>query len=531
MTGLRTHKKNRFSLVIRLSVIYLLFTMINLTVFWVGTGTRQMRLISEKALSESNTDIYRLVHSIKAYLNLPLYRRILTGSLTAEQVTDRLPDPLLKAIQSSEIAESASEIRIISDEGRLFFSSERKADKKVSTEEIQLLFRALQQKEQRNSDFLAEPVGDNHRLNIMIPLYWVSGESMGIYMQTPLPGIRKEVDNIFNFGLLMVLILLLIQTVFGVYLYMTLLKPVRKLSEGAQQVADQKFEVMIKPPGYRDELRDLTLNFNEMARSLKEKTEALEQSIRRLEEKDTVIQMELDMAQGIQQGIIPERMSDHDFFTVAAEYAPLHKVSGDYYDFFKVDKDTRAILIADASGHGVPAALVTVMAKVFFTEASIRYTSPSEVLNNVNENLEIAIQTTDYMTAFYILLNRSGEFQYASASHGEALILRKDSAEPELIEGSGFFIGAMHPAPFPYEEFSEKLEPGDRVVLCTDGITESENKNNKPFGLERFKKSILKHRGHDIETMRDRIIKDVLKFSKGRERFDDYTLMIIEFNG
>jgi sigma-B regulation protein RsbU (phosphoserine phosphatase) len=128
------------------------------------------------------------------------------------------------------------------------------------------------------------------------------------------------------------------------------------------------------------------------------------------------MQSELVIARNIQQGIMPEKSLSGPFRS-AVYFAPLETVSGDYYDFFSLPNGSTGILITDASGHGVPAALITIMAKVYFSAAAAKNLGAGQTLAEVNAHVSQVIVTSHFLTGFYIIIHPDLTAEFACGSH------------------------------------------------------------------------------------------------------------------
>ena len=261
-----------------------------------------------------------------------------------------------------------------------------------------------------------------------------------------------------------------------------------------------------------------------------DRTRDLQQANSELQKKDDLLQLELNFAADIQKGIIPHEKFESDHLKVYAYWQPMDKVSGDYFDIFSLTDRRTGILLCDVSGHGVPAALVTTMAKVAFTSALIESEQPAEVFSRVNENLVKFINTQDYLTAFFLTISKSLEMHYTNAAHQHAL-WQNQKNQVELLDTYGMFIGAMEDASQGYEQKSVQLAPGDRIILYTDGITERKNRYSELYGQDRLIETLLTTRGDDIETASKKIIHDVYSFAGSEPANDDTTLLVIEVTG
>lgn len=251
-------------------------------------------------------------------------------------------------------------------------------------------------------------------------------------------------------------------------------------------------------------------------------------SARRVLEKDKQlyeIQQELDIAKRIQLSILPEEFPASANFRVAARYVPMRAVAGDYYDFLIADDARAGLLVADVSGHGVPAALIASMVKMAATSQRNLAGSPSELLAAMNTALCGNTQR-QYVTAAYVYLDgEQRELRYAAAAHPPMLLLRK--GQVSRIEENGLMLALFAHAP--YSTKIQKLEPGDRLLLYTDGIIEAANSTAEEFGLERLS-AILRESAKESHTKTlDRIIDSVQRWAASQE--DDLTVLVCDYIG
>ncbi|HEY8503870.1 MAG TPA: SpoIIE family protein phosphatase [Gemmataceae bacterium] len=210
-------------------------------------------------------------------------------------------------------------------------------------------------------------------------------------------------------------------------------------------------------------------------------------------------------------------------------YLPLDPLGGDYYDFSRPDPDHLGILIADASGHSIPAALVAIMARIAFTEVAGSTISPGEVLAAMNRRLQ-GLSDERFVTAFYGVLNRRTlRFTFASAGHPAPVRYARRTARAELLHTRGFLLGIL-----PDEVYAEKsidLEPGDRLLLYTDGVTESRSEIGETFGLPRLRDYAAAHGAGRAEELAQNLLAHLAEFRGGRPPTDDLTLLVAEFDG
>ena len=261
---------------------------------------------------------------------------------------------------------------------------------------------------------------------------------------------------------------------------------------------------------------------------VQERTDELERAMTNLRIRDDQIQKQLDMASVIQRSMLPDRLDDWNEIKFSVRYNAMEKIGGDFYDIFQLKDNKIGIIIADVSGHGIPAALITAMAKISFGNAGILFDSPRRIFQEVNKNIIEHMKTQDYLTCFMIAVDDDYNVTYSNASHQKAILLRGASDEVEHLDTGGLFIGALEEARDTYEEKQLKLEYGDRIILYTDGIPEAQNNKKEEYSDEGFERSILGHRGKDLEDFTEAIISDVRAHMGDVGALDDITLFIIE---
>jgi phosphoserine phosphatase RsbU/P len=232
---------------------------------------------------------------------------------------------------------------------------------------------------------------------------------------------------------------------------------------------------------------------------------------------------ELDLARRIQLSILPRPFPESASFRVAARYIPMTAVAGDFYDFIHPGPDSAGILVADVSGHGVPAALIASMVKMAAAAQNEHSREPAKLLAGMNTAL--AGNTQDqFVTAAYVHLDaHAREFRYAAAGHPPMLLLRRGHVQ-EVIENG--FVLAMRDSTA-YTQRAQALEPGDRLILYTDGILEARNAQSRLFGEEQLYATAQETADLSPTHAADRIVAAVESWSKYQE--DDLTVIVCDF--
>ena len=236
----------------------------------------------------------------------------------------------------------------------------------------------------------------------------------------------------------------------------------------------------------------------------------------------TVIQKELEIAKRIQLSILPAAFPASTSFEVAARYLPMTSVAGDFYDFPLATDTEAGLLIADVSGHGVPAALIASMVKLAATSQRGNAAHPSDLLLGMNTALCGNTQN-QFVTAAYVYLNASTrELSYSAAAHPPMLLLRRDTVS-EVVE-NGLMLAAFPSATF--QTATRPIERGDRLLLYTDGLVEAANATDEEYGPER-----LHHLLRETSTLPpteavDRIISSIQQWSAVQN--DDLTVVLCD---
>jgi len=243
------------------------------------------------------------------------------------------------------------------------------------------------------------------------------------------------------------------------------------------------------------------------------------------------IQHEMETARQIQLSILPREIPVIEGLDIAARYIPMTSVAGDFYDFILIDEQRIGVLVADVSGHGMPAALISSMLKIALAAQIGCASDPARVLAGLNRALYGKFQG-HFVTAAYILVDTGRQsLRYAGAGH-PPLIVRDNSAEEtrELVE-NGLFLGFVPDAT--YTEVEIPFREGDWSVLYTDGILEARNLSEEQFGVDRFKLFLQSNHGLSAGQFVDRLLDELSRWSdtaSGREPEDDITLLAIHFN-
>lgn len=237
------------------------------------------------------------------------------------------------------------------------------------------------------------------------------------------------------------------------------------------------------------------------------------------------IQRELELARQIQLSLLPAAFPPSPAFRVAARYVPMRAVAGDLYDFLVVEDGHAGLLIADVTGHGVPAALIAGMVKMAAISQRPQAGSPGRLLAAMNTALCGNTQG-QFVTAAYAYLDaHQGSLRYAAAGHPPLLVLREGRIT-EIAE-NGLLMAAVDEVE--YADSSFPLQRGDRVLLYTDGLVEARNSKGVLFGEEALETALAETASLEADAAADAIIRRVQDWAKTQE--DDLTILVCDFVG
>ena len=247
----------------------------------------------------------------------------------------------------------------------------------------------------------------------------------------------------------------------------------------------------------------------------------------RLEEEFSRIKEEISVAKNIQDALLPPAIPKIPGLKVEVYYKPVEAIGGDLYDFIPVNNDAWGIIIADVSGHGIPAALMSAMAKMSFYNHTPGNLSTVDVFEKVNRDLFNNLMMEYYISGEYLIFDTlSHKVRYSRAGHPEGVLLRAATGEIEKLYTRGYFLGIMSNGD--YEEAQYKLRKGDRLLLYTDGLIEIESKAGGKFGIERVRRILKDTAGESLEGVKAALIAETEKHSQGATIEDDITFILME---
>lgn len=293
-------------------------------------------------------------------------------------------------------------------------------------------------------------------------------------------------------------------------------------------------QVVLLSLGLADKINSIKERYEELNLSLeskvRERTSDLDTALKIMEKKEKDIQVEFELAGNIQQGILPATPFYYEGISVVSHYQSMGRVGGDFFDIFQLKGGYIGVLIADASGHGMPAAFITALAKISFSEAIQKHLFPADILRHVNNDLIKAIKTDDFVTGFLLVIGPGYDVFYSNASHQMALVLRSGTGAVESWDTNGFLMGTMQDANRMYEDGQDHLEYGDRVLMYTDGVINAVDNGGKNFGEGSLRRLLADTRDISLERARDHIVEELRNFIGSATPVDDMSLVMVEID-
>ena len=237
-------------------------------------------------------------------------------------------------------------------------------------------------------------------------------------------------------------------------------------------------------------------------------------------------EIELDMARTLQRSVLPGEMPASHRFEIEARMTSAREIGGDFFDIVKLEDEHLGIAVADVSGKGIPAALFLVGARSVLKGTAIGASEPGTVLSEMNRIIEQDNPKTDFLTLVYMVYNpRTGEMRYANGGHPPPMVVGGDGTVSELAPVQGVAVGLDAEAAF--EEGTATLEPGETVVMYSDGVIQARNAAGEAFGAERLRQVFEGRPPTGAGDAVQRIEEAVAAFSESREHDDDLTVLAL----
>jgi phosphoserine phosphatase RsbU/P len=239
------------------------------------------------------------------------------------------------------------------------------------------------------------------------------------------------------------------------------------------------------------------------------------------------IETELETARQIQSSILPANVPEVENLRIAASYRPMTAVAGDFYQFVRTDDHHLGVLVADVSGHGVPAALISSMIKVAMQSVAVIADDPAQVLGGLNRVLSAELRGQLTSAAYLWLDCENHTARYSAAGHPPLLCWRDARGELQKIESNGLLFGIAEEAEYPV--CSLAAEPQDRFVMYTDGLVEPENGRGESFGDGGLEEVVRANRAQPASELSQQLLSRLRQWQpESASQQDDITLVVVD---
>ena len=326
------------------------------------------------------------------------------------------------------------------------------------------------------------------------------------------PIVRLRSYYFISGGAFIVLILILIRLVNA-----NIVSSIKEVSQAAEKIAHGEFNSHPLPVKTQDEVGELTHSFNTMLQQLKERM--------RLKEA-------LNLAMEVQQNLLPQQAVQMDRVDIAGKSIYCDETGGDYFDFLKFNElgnGRVGVVVGDVVGHGVAAALLMTTARALLRCRASQPGGLSQMINDVNRILCMdTSESGSFMTLFFMLIDsHREELQWVRAGHDPAIVYNSSTDSFDELKGKGTAIGVDEQ--WSFQDYHCKWEPGQIMLIGTDGIWETYNRSGEKFGKERVKQIIREHRRSSAQKILNAIVERLSAFRKNISPQDDVTLVVLKF--
>ena len=341
---------------------------------------------------------------------------------------------------------------------------------------------------------------------------------------------NKNMDRSKQTIIVLILLILIMGLTAGDRLSRRIVRPLEHMTNRVRSLGGKNLQFQMEEE-YRtgDEIEVLAESFS----ALSAKTLQYVDQVKRVTAEKERIGAELTMANAIQRSQLPRLFppfpNRHEF-NLFATMKPAKEVGGDFYDFFMVDNDHVALVMADVSGKGVPAALFMMVTRMLIKSRLQSGESVAEALTNVNRQLCENNELGYFVTVWLAVLEIStGKGVAVNAGHEHPVLRRSDGKYELVLYRHSLAVAAMDGVRFRQHEF--QLCPGDSFFVYTDGVTEATNGEHELFGTDRMLEALNKEPDAEPDQLLKNVMDDIHRFMDGEDQFDDITMMCLKYNG
>ncbi|MCP4136642.1 MAG: SpoIIE family protein phosphatase [bacterium] len=503
----------------KIGLLYVFLAIVNISIFTILIYENQVDLIREN----TQYQITEYTASLLGSLN-ELSEKMASQKKSRKAVLAAIDAEFKQKMKHNRMIKR---VMIFTEQGKKLYASD--PELKVSDKDINHGIMAPSGVEFAGSKYYSIVDKDLYLISFYIPLEIYRLKGTILTLQMSMENFDEKMSTVYRIITVVIGFITVFHLLFGFFLFRLIIRPIKSLSTSSMKISEGDLTVRTDI-GHDDEIGRLGTAFNGMAASIQEKIEMLEEYNTRLKQYNEKMDTELSIAGDVQRSIVFPRVEETDSYKYSLFFEAFARVSGDYYDIFDLGDSRHGFLLVDASGHGVPAALLTMIVKEQFRVHAPVIDDPAELFKKVNSEITAILKNAlgFYFSAFYLILDDKKRITFCNAGHVVPYIIRKKKKGIRLLNTNGFLVGISPDMGHMYETRSTELETGDKIILYTDGITEHSNKSGEEFGNDRLLGTMKKNFNNSGDQILKAIIDDMNDFSSMENLKDDTTLIIID---
>ncbi|MBN2159178.1 MAG: SpoIIE family protein phosphatase [Spirochaetes bacterium] len=503
------------SISVKMTLLYLFLAIVNISVFTIMIYENQIDLITENSkyhIRERTEDFIASLQKISAERGNKKIFRLENRDQVIREVSGIIHNKLI----------GKDSLIIFTEDGTVLHKSQ--PGLKLGRQDIKNGITAVANQDYTGRRIFSTLDEKSFVISFYIPYVMpIVGDTI-LLLKIEMRDFKRRLVDLYLIIMVIIVFLALFHGIFATIFHRMFIQPIQALHEKSLEISrgDLDARADIRKD---DEIGQLGVAFNSMADSIQEKIITLQRQRDQTED-------EMDVASGVQQLIYP-RVTNDSRFNYAVFHKSLGKVSGDYYDVIRLEGAGTGYLMVDVSGHGMPAALVTMLVKEIFAQSAPLYKNPADLIRYMNrearnlltrENIHLGV----YFTAIYLMIDEKNVLSYCNAGHEEALLIKTKSRRLLPLTTTGGPVGISPMMDDLYATSSIRLEGGDKIVLYTDGIIEARSPEGKEFGMAGLQESIKKRTAADCEQLLRGITDDLTWHIGAAGLKDDATIFLID---
>ncbi len=502
------------SISFKVSILYSFIAIVNMAFFSIIIYENQIELIAENTKYHVEKLADTLVVSMEQFskeLQSDKIFKIKTEKQVITEVANIIRDQVILA----------DDFIIFTREGRAIHKS--RPELEISSLDARNGIKATANRDFTGGRYFSTIDEATYEISFYIPFKVPRLEDSVLFLKYQMRDIGRRLMDLYRLITLIIGIIALFHIIFAIVFFRMFVKPVKNLHEASIEIS--KGDLSARSSINRDdEIGELSNTFNSMADSIQEKFTILQEHNDRME-------FELNVAGEVQQNMFP-KIQENERYNCSIFHKSPGKISSDYYDIFELADGSIGFLILDVSGHGVPAALITMTAKEKFRRLAPDHDDPAELIRTVNTEI-CGILNDDkfsglFFSAFYLILDSKNYIRYCNAAHQESFLVRHERKKIAPLVTDGSLIGISEDMNSKYRSKRVLIQSRDRIIMYSDGISEASNDDDEKYGMDRLVKSISRSYTLPIEEMLDSLVNDLGSFTDIDSLKDDATLIVIE---